>query len=54
MDELIPDRASIELQLSLDQYTKDVGQVMCLHACELHVQHPESGENMIYKQPPAF
>jgi len=54
MDELVPGRASIDLQLSLDQYTKDKGQVMCLHARELHVKHPGTGESLVFERPAAF
>ena len=54
MDEIMPSRASTELQLSLDQYVKDVGQVMCLHARELRVKHPNTKEEMVFEQPPAF
>lgn len=54
LDELIEDRASVDLQLSLDQYAKDVGQVMCLHARQLQVKHPVTGERMVFEQPPAF
>ena len=54
IDELVPERAPIDLQLSLDQYAKDKGQVMCLHARALHVKHPETGETLVFEQPPAF
>mmetsp|Transcript_30482 Transcript_30482/g.32836 ORF Transcript_30482/g.32836 Transcript_30482/m.32836 type:complete len:461 (-) Transcript_30482:152-1534(-) len=54
MDELIPGRANIDLQLSLDQYAKDKGQVMCLHARELRVVHPETGEPLVFEEAPSF
>ena len=54
IDGMISDRATTDLQLSLDHYAKDVGQVMCLHARELQVKHPETGEHMVFEQPPAF
>ncbi|VEU44147.1 unnamed protein product [Pseudo-nitzschia multistriata] len=54
MDELIRDRASINLQLSLNEYAKVKGQVMCLHARELHVKHPETRESLVFKHPPTF
>ncbi len=38
-DELIEDRASVDFQLSFDQYAKDVGEVMCLHARHLQVSY---------------
>jgi len=54
MDELVPSRACMDLQLGLDRYVKEKGQVMCLHARELRVQHPETGKTLIFEQPPAF
>lgn len=54
MDRLIPTRASMDLQLSLDQYVKEKEQVMCLHARELRIKHPHSGEDMEFQDPPAF
>lgn len=54
MDELIPERAHIDLQLSLDQYAKDKCQVMCLHARELRVIHPETGEPLVFEEAPNF
>jgi tRNA pseudouridine32 synthase/23S rRNA pseudouridine746 synthase len=54
MDDVIPTRAGVDLQLALDQYTKDVGQVMCLHARRLEVKHPESGKDMVFEHTPAF
>jgi len=54
MDELVPNRAHLDLQLALDRYVKDKQQVMCLHARELHVKHPETGDLLIFEQPPAF
>jgi tRNA pseudouridine32 synthase/23S rRNA pseudouridine746 synthase len=54
MDELVPKRAPMDLQLALDRYVKDKGQVMCLHARELRVQHPETGKPLIFEKPPAF
>ena len=54
MDELVSSRASIELQLVLNQYVKDKGQLMCLHARELRVLHPETGKPIVFEQPPAF
>jgi len=54
MDRLVPTRASMDLQLSLDQYVKEKEQVMCLHARELRIKHPYSGEDMTFQDPPAF
>ena len=54
MAELVPNRASLDLQLALDRYVKDKGQVMCLHARELHVNHPHTGKPLLFEQPPAF
>jgi len=54
MDELIPERAHIDLQLSLDQYAKDKCQVMCLHARELRVIHPQTGEPLVFEEAPNF
>ena len=54
MDELVPGRASMDLQLALDQYVKDKGQVMCLHARELRLKHPETGESLTFEKAPAF
>jgi tRNA pseudouridine32 synthase/23S rRNA pseudouridine746 synthase len=54
MDRLVPTRATMDLQLSLDQYVKEKEQVMCLHARELRIQHPYSGEDMTFQDPPAF
>ncbi len=54
MDEMMPTRASTKLQLDIDQWAKDVGQCMCLHAKELQVKHPTSGENMVFEQAPTF
>lgn len=54
MDEMMPGRASINLQLSLDQYAKDACQVMCLHARELRVKHPETQEGLTFERPPDF
>jgi len=54
MDELVPSRAPMDLQLALDGYVKEKGQVMCLHARELRIKHPETGTPMIFEKPPAF
>jgi len=54
VDQLIPTKASMGLQLSLDQYIKENEQVMCLHARELRITHPYSGEEMVFQDPPDF
>ena len=54
MDELVPGRAPMNLQLALDGYVKEKGQVMCLHARELRIKHPETGTPMIFEKSPAF
>lgn len=54
MDKLMPGRASIDLQLSLDRYVKVTGQVMCLHARELRFKHPHTGEFVVFERPPRF
>jgi 23S rRNA-/tRNA-specific pseudouridylate synthase len=54
MDELVPNRACMDLQLGLDRYVKEKGQVMCLHARELRIQHPETGKTLTFEQSPAF
>jgi 23S rRNA-/tRNA-specific pseudouridylate synthase len=54
VDLLIPSRASMDLQLSLNQYVKENEQVMCLHARELRITHPHSGDAMVFQDPPAF
>ena len=50
----LPTRAPIDLQLKLDQWTKDTKQVMCLHARKLQLDHPTTGENMSFEEPPKF
>lgn len=54
MDELVPSRASMDLQLALDQYVKEKSQVMCLHARKLGIKHPETGKTLSFEKPPAF
>ena len=54
MNELVSNRASMGLQLALDQYVKEKSQVMCLHARELRIQHPGTGKTMSFEQPPTF
>mmetsp|Transcript_19616 Transcript_19616/g.48822 ORF Transcript_19616/g.48822 Transcript_19616/m.48822 type:complete len:516 (+) Transcript_19616:112-1659(+) len=54
MDELVSNRASMDLQLALDQYVKEKSQVMCLHARELRIQHPGTGKTLSFEQAPAF
>ena len=54
MDSIIPTRASTTLQMKLDTWVKDTGQVMCLHARKLQLDHPSTGEEMIFEQVPKF
>lgn len=54
VERLVPSRASLELQLALDKYVKQQGLCMCLHARELMLKHPRSGEDMSFVHPPDF
>lgn len=56
MDRLLAStsRATLDLQLSLDKYVKEQGLAMCLHARELRIAHPRSGEALTFVQPPNF
>jgi 23S rRNA-/tRNA-specific pseudouridylate synthase len=54
VDLLIPSSSSMDLQLSLNQYVKENEQVMCLHARELRITHPHSGNAMVFQDTPAF
>jgi 23S rRNA-/tRNA-specific pseudouridylate synthase len=54
VDSIIPTRASIELQMKLDKWTKDTQQVMCLHARKLQLDHPVTGEKMCFEELPEF
>jgi tRNA pseudouridine32 synthase/23S rRNA pseudouridine746 synthase len=54
MDQVMPTRASTELQIKLDQWAKDNQQVMCLHARKLILQHPITGEELCFDEPSKF
>ena len=54
MDSIIPTRASTSLQMKLDTWVKETGQVMCLHARKLQLNHPYTGEEMIFERVPKF
>ena len=54
IDELVPNRASMDLQLALDRLVKEKGLVMCLHARELKLNHPETGKLLTFEHPPDF
>lgn len=54
LDQLIPTRASLELQLKLNQYVTKKKQVMCLHARKLELMHPVSGDPIVFEEPPSF
>lgn len=55
LDQVMPTKASTELQMKLDQWTKDNKQVMCLHARKLTLPHPIiTGEDLCCDEPPKF
>lgn len=54
MDNIMPTRASTALQMKLDQWAKNTGQVMCLHARKLKLDHPQSGQEMAFERDPLF
>ena len=54
LDAVLPSRADTDLQLSLDEYAKTENQVMCLHARELRLKHPDTEDDIILDQPPDF
>ena len=54
LDQLIPTRASLELQLKLNQYVTEKKQVMCLHARKLELMHPVSGDPVVFEEAPLF
>jgi 23S rRNA-/tRNA-specific pseudouridylate synthase len=45
---------SAEVQTSIRKKVEEVGQVMCLHARDLTLKHPKSGEVMTFTVPPKF
>lgn len=54
MNLLMPDRASLKLQLDLDRYVKSVNQEMCLHARRLCLRHPILEKKEVFEQAPSF
>ena len=54
LDQLMPTRASLDLQLKLNDYVTEKKQVMCLHARRLELMHPVSGDAMVFEEPPLF
>ena len=54
MDQLMPKRASTQLQLDIDKWAKECGQCMCLHARELQIKHPFHQNAMTFEQAPNF
>lgn len=54
MNMLMPIRASLQLQLDLDQYVKRVDKNMCLHARKLSLRHPIDENDVIFEFAPDF
>lgn len=54
MCKMMPGRATIQLQLSLDKHVKEFDRCMCLHARKLALNHPISAEAMVFEYPPDF
>jgi 23S rRNA-/tRNA-specific pseudouridylate synthase len=51
---IMPSMAKNRLQLELDKYVKESKQCMCLHARKLKLNHPISGQEMQFQEPPKF
>eukprot|EP00980_Cylindrotheca_fusiformis_P030718 scaffold25290_cov122-Cylindrotheca_fusiformis.AAC.1 len=47
-------KTTTELQMKIDQWTKNKKQVMCLHARKLSLPHPITGEDLNFDEPPKF
>lgn len=52
MDQIAPQRASLALQKQIN--TAFEGGKMCLHAHELSLNHPTTGETMTWEAPVPF
>jgi len=51
---LLPSQASVDLELALDGYVRETNQVMCLHARELRLAHPVTGDTLVLQKAPSF
>ena len=45
---------SVDIQTCIRKQVEEVGQVMCLHARDLTLKHPKSGEAMTFTAPSKF
>jgi len=54
MNELSQNRASLELQLQINDLVKEIQQKMCLHATNINFKHPSTQEKVIIEAPPPF
>jgi 23S rRNA-/tRNA-specific pseudouridylate synthase len=54
MDQISPQRASIALQKQINKTVLERRLQMCLHAKRLSLQHPVTGDKMIWEAPTPF
>ena len=54
MDQIAPQRASIALQMQINNIVRETNRPMCLHAKRLSLHHPVTGEKMTWEAPVPF